>query len=249
VAELHTIPPRRLPLDGGDLLLILIVALGSVRMVGLVGAPPAVELGLIEEPDPAAVVGRLLFLIGLQSACILGAVYLVAVRWRGVTWRELGLRPAAAGWYKHAVVLAFLAFPLTLGVNLLVQRLLDGPTTNPQFNVVAPVGFSWFALFGMLLAVGIVVPFVEEVLFRGLFYRWLRERQGVPVAAVVSALGFSVLHGIPWLIPAVAVLGLLLAMVYEKSGSVWPAVITHGVYNSVGLLLLYAFLASGLALP
>ncbi len=244
MSNIYMAPPRRLPLNAGDLLLILIVALGSIRLLGVLVAPSAVEFGVVKEPEPAVLVGRLLLLLNLQAACIMAAVYLVAVRWRGVRWQELGFRPAAPGWYRRAALLALLAFPLTLAVNFLVQRLTGGTPVNPQFDVVAPIGFSWFAFLGMLLTVGALVPIVEEVLFRGILYRWLRERWGVPGAAVVSALCFSVLHGIPWLIPAIAVLGILLAIIYENGGSVWPSVLAHGLYNSISVTLLYALLAN-----
>jgi len=248
MSNIYMAPPRRLPLHASDLLLILIVALGSIRVLGYLAAPPAVEFGLVTEPDPAALVGRLLILLNLQAICIMAAIYLVAVRWRGVSWHELGFRSAAPGWYRRAALLALLAFPLTIAVNFFVQRLTGGTSVNPQFDVVAPIGFSWFALVGMLLTVGVLVPIVEEVLFRGILYRWLRERWSVPGAAIASALCFSVLHGIPWLIPAIAVLGILLAIIYENSGSVWPAALAHGLYNSISVSLLYALLANDVPL-
>lgn len=244
MSNIYRTPPRRLPLQTSDLLLIMIVALGSIRLLGILAAPPVTQLGLVTEPDPAAVIGRLLFLLNLQAACIMAAIYLIAVRWRGVSWHELGFRSAAPGWYRRAALLALLAFPLTIAVNFFVQQLTGSTSANPQFDVVAPIGFSWFALFGMLMTVGVLVPIVEEVLFRGILYRWLSERWGVPVAAVASALCFSVLHGIPWLIPAIAVLGILLAIIYENSGSVWPAALAHGIYNSISVSLLYVLLAN-----
>ncbi len=248
MSNIYRAPPRRLPLLASDLLLIAIVALGSIRLLGILATPSPAQYGLVEEPDPAALVGRLLFLLNLQAACIMAAIYLIAVRWRGVSWHELGLRRAAPGWYRRAALLALMAFPLTIAVNFFVQRLTGGTAVNPQFDVVAPIGFSWFALFGMLMTVGVLVPIVEEVLFRGILYRWLSERWGVPAAAVVSALCFSVLHGIPWLIPAIAVLGILLAIIYENSGSVWPAALAHGLYNSISVSLLYALLANDVPL-
>jgi membrane protease YdiL (CAAX protease family) len=92
------------------------------------------------------------------------------------------------------------------------------------------------------------MPFVEELLFRGLFYRWLRERWGVAAAVAVSALSFSALHGIPQLIPALALFGAVLALVYEKSGSLWPAIVVHALFNCVGVVLVYAALAHGMPL-
>jgi membrane protease YdiL (CAAX protease family) len=40
-----------------------------------------------------------------------------------------------------------------------------------------------------------------------------------------------------------------LALVYERSGSIWAATITHGLFNSCTTLLYYLALATGIELP
>ena len=96
---------------------------------------------------------------------------------------------------------------------------------------------------------GAIVPFAEELFFRGFVYGWLRQRMSIWPAALVSGLGFAVLHGVWWLIPALLLLGVILALVYERSGSIWAAVITHGLFNSFTTLLYYLALAIGVELP
>jgi membrane protease YdiL (CAAX protease family) len=81
-----------------------------------------------------------------------------------------------------------------------------------------------------LLVAGLAVPFGEELLFRGVFYTWLR-RWGIVVAMSGSALIFGINHGINVVFPATVVLGLLLALAYERSGSIWPGVVGHVLYN------------------
>ena len=93
------------------------------------------------------------------------------------------------------------------------------------------------------------MPLAEEILFRGILYRWLRAHMNVPLAAVISALGFSVLHGVPTLIPAIAALGVGLALIYEASGSLWTAVLTHALYNTLTLVLLFGLFRAGLEIP
>jgi membrane protease YdiL (CAAX protease family) len=235
--------PRKPPaLRGRDLLLILIIVLAAVYLIALLVAP---LVGTLEGRDANLVVGVQLLLLAAQTVVLTGAVYLVAVRWRGLSWADLGLRAAPRRWYRRAVWIALLTLALASGINLLIQRLMGEVPVNPQFGVVAPVGFSWFALLGMLVMVGLFIPFAEELLFRGVLYRWLRGRMGVPAAAVLSALLFSSLHRITWMIPALAVIGVILALVYEKSGSLWPAVLVHVLFNSLGVVLVYIALAQG----
>lgn len=235
-----------LPVHAGDLLLILIVSLGSARLLGplLISAFGDALTGP-PEGRTVATIALVLFLLTVQAAILLLAVYLVVVRWRGLDWGELGLVAPERAWYPRAVVIALLTFPLVAAINLGLQALHDQPLRNPQLELLAPTGFSWWGLFGTLLVAGVFAPFVEELVFRGLFYRWLRERIGFWGAVIISAFAFSVLHGIPGLIPAIAALGVVLALIYEKSGSLWPAIVAHGTYNTVVTIGLYAALAYG----
>jgi len=41
----------------------------------------------------------------------------------------------------------------------------------------------------------------------------------------------------------------VLAMLYQRSGSLWPAVVTHGLFNSLMVLALYAALAADVPIP
>jgi len=241
-------PPESPVLRGRDLLLILIIVLAAISVIALLAVPLVGALAPSEGRDTNLVVGIQLLLLAAQTAVLIGAVYLVAVRWRGLGWAELGLRPAPRRWYRRAIWITLLTLLLAGGLNVLTQLFLDEAPVNPQFSLVAPAGFSWFALLGMLFVVGLCIPFAEELLFRGVLYGWLRQRLGVPAAALLSAVLFSGVHRIVWLIPALAVIGVILALVYEKSGSLWPAIVVHALFNSVGVVLVYLALAQGVPL-
>lgn len=236
---------RRLPLGVADLLLIVILSLGASRflMPLLLGV---FDIAPLQAGNRTAAV---LILLTAQTLMLFAVVYLVAVRWRGVHWEELGFWPLPDSWAWRAVAIALLAFPAVNIVSWLQMQVTGQPLDNPQMEVLAPKGFSWSSYAGMLLVAGVLAPIVEEIAFRGLLYRWLRERLGVGVGMVGSALAFSVLHGIAGLIPAIAVLGLILAWVYERTGSIWAPVIVHGVYNAIVTTILYAAIAQGVPLP
>ena len=230
-----------------QVLFIVILALGPPRLLGLLAA--SLITGGPRLPTSGGgpnLVLVALIALAVHAAFLIGAVYLVAIRRRGLSWRDLGLRPIPAGWTLRAVGAALMAFPIVAVVNLTIQVSMETPQPNPQFDVIAPGGFSWSALVGMLIVAGVIVPFAEELFFRGLVYGWLRRRIGVWFAALASALFFSILHGILWLVPALAVLGMILARVYEKSGSLWAVTVTHGIFNAVTVVLLYVFLGLGL---
>ena len=237
--------PGRLPLGVADLLLIVILALGASRFL----IPVVLSAFGIAPTQGGADTSTILLLLTLQTLLLLAVVYLVAVRWRGGTWQDLGVWPLPDRWAWRAALIALLAFPLVNFVSWLQMRITGQPLDNPQMEVLAPDGFSWSSYLGMLLVAGVLAPIAEEVAFRGLLYRWLRERVGIGLGMLGSALAFSVLHGIAGLIPAIAVLGLILAWVYERSGSIWAPIVVHGAYNAIVTTLLYAAVAQGVKLP
>lgn len=75
-------------------------------------------------------------------------------------------------------------------------------------------------------------PFVEELAFRGILYASLRTRLAVWPAALASAVVFAVAHGYG-AVGGASVLwsGVLWALAYERTRSVWPGVLAHATNN------------------
>lgn len=107
-----------------------------------------------------------------------------------------------------------------------LQRFLDALPRGPSAVAVGAV------------AVVIVVPTAEELLFRGLLQRLARRVWGAPAAMLISALVFAIAHGEPWYLFGLVGLGILLAWVYEVTGSLTPCVALHAFHNAVSYSLL-----------
>ncbi len=220
-----------------DFILALIVGLGVTRLAGVAAFALLVGPGLAgggEMPDMQPLI---VVILTVQAVGLIGAIYLFAIWRRGLAWSEIGLRPLPEGWLVRSAGIALVAFVVATAITYGVHSLMADPPRNPQLDLIAPDGFSWTSLLITLAFVGAIVPFAEELFFRGLVYGWLRRRMAVWLAASVSGLGFALLHGIWWLIPALVLLGIVLALIYERSGSIWTAVITHGLFNSFTTLL------------
>ena len=248
----QTPPPNGLSrVTLSDLLLVLIVNLGILRFAGLmVGTMIAAARGGREDAgDQTLVLVVTMALILFQALVMLGSLRALILNKYGLTWADLGVRPAPKLWNRRAVLLAVCLIPVVTVINSSLPQFTFEPFENPQINALAPAGFSWFAMIGMAVMAGIVAPVAEEIAFRGLFYGWLRRRMGFLGAAVISALCFASLHGLVQLIPALAAVGLALAWIRERCGSIWPAVVAHGVFNTLMIVALYVALASGLEAP
>ena len=226
---------RRQPPTGFDILLVLaasaVIVFGAAAL-GAVLAGPLMDGGGMTRQT------LVVFFLALQSLGLLAAIQVVVLRRRGLTWRDLGLRPATPQWYRRTLWVTLLTFGLALVLSALVQRLVGSPLDNPQEAVLAADGMSAGAFLALLLVAAGLGPFAEELLFRGLVYAWMRRHLDVLPSATLSALLFASVHAIPWLIPSFFAIGVVLALLYERSGSLWPAVVAHGTYNAINLVLL-----------
>ena len=83
----------------------------------------------------------------------------------------------------------------------------------------------------MVLSI-VAAPIFEEFIFRGLVYGGLRRSLAPLPAAVASAALFAIVHPPISCVP-VFVLGVLAAVVYERSRFLLAPIATHVVYNAI----------------
>jgi len=84
----------------------------------------------------------------------------------------------------------------------------------------------------------VVAPLLEEILFRAILYRWLAARFGVVAGATLSGLLFGLVHGSFSALLPIALLGILLALLLERTGNLWSCVALHSVFNAGQLTLM-----------
>ncbi len=108
---------------------------------------------------------------------------------------------------------------------------------NPFVYSPAVQRTPWDVAFLIALAVVVMAPLAEEALFRGLLYGGLRRSYGRLPAALLSAVIFGAAHMNASLFIPLVVAGLILAMIYERSASLWPSTVAHATLNGVSVVL------------
>jgi membrane protease YdiL (CAAX protease family) len=83
-----------------------------------------------------------------------------------------------------------------------------------------------------------VAPFAEELLFRGLGYSLL-EPFGRWTAILTVGLAFGLYHGLIEALPELALFGFVLAWLRSRTGSVYPGMLAHATFNTIGLLSIF----------
>jgi len=245
MAEPEPATSNRLPVRASDLLLILVLTLGGARLL----MPAVADVVLPSGAASGTAFAGIMAVLAVQLAFMGAVAYAVVVLLRGTNWRQLGFVPLPSGWLVRSVLITVVSLPVLAMAGWAQRELAGDGFRNPQLDIILPQSFSTGALLGTLAVTAVAAPLVEEVIFRGLLYGWLRERLGVPVGMAASAAAFALLHGIPALIPGIFVLGLVLAWTYERARSIWAPIIVHATYNGLVTLTLYAALMQGIRPP
>jgi membrane protease YdiL (CAAX protease family) len=79
------------------------------------------------------------------------------------------------------------------------------------------------------------VPFVEELTFRGLGFTLLSRFGRVPAILLVGIL-FGLAHGLVLSLPVIVAFGCVLAWIRSRTGSVFPGMLLHGLFNLIALV-------------
>ncbi|HJQ76236.1 MAG TPA: type II CAAX endopeptidase family protein [Acidimicrobiia bacterium] len=139
------------------------------------------------------------------------------------------------------IAMAVLVFPLS---NLLFP---EGQPPQEFTDIVAQADTMLLGL-ALALALVVVTPVTEELMYRGVLLRALEPR-GKRFALVVSSVVFSMVHVIgldmerPWqaaavVLPPLFILGLLLAWLTQRSGRLGPAILLHSGWNMLAVFVL-----------
>lgn len=176
-------------------------------------------------------------LMGLTIAIIIiGGIYFVALRPKTLSWREVGIKKFKMKHWK--IIVAYSVILLVGAVIIVVLTSYMGNTWENKKTESLQQNVTLFTIFIAFVSAAVVSPIYEEIFYRGFLYRWLRTRIGLIGAILISATIFTIVH-IPTynVMPVNFYSGIIFALAYERTNSVWPAVIIHGITNGIMVLL------------
>ncbi len=90
---------------------------------------------------------------------------------------------------------------------------------------------------GLALALVVMAPAVEELLFRGAVFTPMGKEHRLSTAIAASALMFAFVHRDPRLMPSIFLLGAALGGLRAMSGSLWPPLCFHVAFNGIAFLV------------
>jgi hypothetical protein len=216
-------------------LVVIVGNLASLPLIAVFGSRALLAGGA------GGQLGALGLIVGILASEVplLGVVWLRLVRPGRFSWAQLGLREEAA-WdvIPKGIGGGLGLWLLAALVSAALIRLTGTQQTQAErFAGIAHAPIGWFI--AALLAGCALAPLAEELFFRGYLFGLFRERWGRAPAYIFSAGLFAVVHlNLPAMAP-IFVLGLALAYIYDRTGSLGPGMIAHGVNNLISFSLLY----------
>ena len=138
-------------------------------------------------------------------------------------------RPASLGWLAAAYA-AYFAF---------VAAYASLVTQPDQEDIARDLGLDQgvAAAIPVVFLIAIAAPIAEEIFFRGMLFGGLRRRLSTFPAAAISALVFGALHATTGIsaVPPLIIFGFVLALLYERTGSLVPGMLLHALNNALAL--------------
>ena len=172
------------------------------------------------------------------DAVLVAIVYLRVVEPRIITWRDMGLsRARLVGTWSVALTAAPALFSLIVAVELVLRALGVRQTQLESLEWLRGVPLWQYLL--VAFAAAVLAPIAEEVYFRGYVFRAYLAQKGPAQAYLFSSLLFALVHlNLPAFVP-IFVVGLFLAYLYQRTGSILPGMIAHAFNNALAFTVLY----------
>jgi membrane protease YdiL (CAAX protease family) len=221
------------PIPGSDfflftLLLLVFISLGPAMVVRLFDLPPVPGDGVRE----TLLHGFAFQLAGL-AACLLFRVHPHGV--------PPGARVSPSGSLATSAVAFLYVVPVFSIVVAATYGLLYAAGLDPREqdligtfrNASSPIELG-----GLVLLAVVIAPVTEELIFRAGFFRFLHARVSPAWAMGVSSILFALLHQNTLTFPSLVLLGVVLCLVYRKTGSLIAPIGLHALFNLNSVLVI-----------
>lgn len=133
------------------------------------------------------------------------------------------------------ILFTFLIMPLTTVVNMISMLFVDNTVAALSSDIL---GIPFVI---MLFTIGVFGPFSEELVFRGILYQGYKKSGTVLQAMILSAVLFALMHMNFNQAAYALIIGIIMVLMVEATGSIWSSILIHVVFNSQQVCLMYLY--------
>ncbi|UOX99369.1 CPBP family intramembrane metalloprotease (plasmid) [Bacillus cereus] len=132
------------------------------------------------------------------------------------------------------LLIGFLVIALSQYVILNLLGFESAEQQRDQLGVTTLKG-DFFQCVLYIFSVAIITPIKEEVLYRGILYRFFEGKYNFIIGMIISSVVFGLLHG-GFPITAI-IMGMVFAILYKKTQSILPSIVLHISWNFLASVL------------
>ena len=140
-----------------------------------------------------------------------------------------------------------IAIPVAVTLIDFILIIFYGFSYDAAFGEPSPntdIGITWdsslVAIGITFFSIAILAPIAEELMFRGYILESIKKLHGDVVAVFASSILFGIAHfPDPFTIGMATIGGVIYGFVKVKTGSLWPSLVSHLIWNSIALSVTY----------
>jgi len=197
-------------------------------------------------------VNDLLFMLFVYLSSVLIVIALAKPLFKSeqnVSWSKM---------LQYIVINIFLLFIINAIIGRLIEVLFSLSTSENQqaiYNMLSLSNYGENVEFIIpyipyiaFITLVILAPILEEVIFRGVVFRWMRQSYSFIISSLVSGMLFGFIHVMDSLLTGnyldlvyillYGIMGVVFSKMYEETGSIYGPIILHACYNAIPTLAL-----------
>jgi len=133
----------------------------------------------------------------------------------------------------YSVILPILIIVIG-GLSYLVQLTQYEPPPHPLVDIfVVEEKTNPTLIYCSIILACTIGPIIEEIFFRGFCYNAIKKKWGVRAAMIITAAFFAIIHQSTFSFVPIFMLGIILAYLYERRGTLIPSITLHVLHNSL----------------
>ncbi len=151
---------------------------------------------------------------------------------------------------RKMIVTSFVSILILLYANVAFNMLTNFFLGNQQSeNQSAINSIAYENVYLLAFITCVLGPVMEELIFRGVLFRCLRERKSFVFSCLISSFFFGLIHVLSaildanyadlWFLILYMGLGCIFCYMYESNRSIYPCIFAHMVYNFMGSIHLF----------
>ncbi|MFV8520717.1 CPBP family intramembrane glutamic endopeptidase [Bacillus sp. SBS7] len=165
-------------------------------------------------------------------------VYLFCIKRYELSWKDIGIRKLSWKDFLWTVIALIALIVVSIAVLMIMEKMGISFENSKTETVQNDKSIYSFCI--AVIGAAVISPIYEEILYRGVFYTFFRDRYGIWGGVLISSIIFTVVH-IPTYntLPVNFLSGVVFAWLYERTNSILSAMIAHALFNFIAVLLTF----------